>query len=466
MEKKLKIIKSLSIRTLLMMVSTILLNAISIITAPIFTRILTTGDFGIYSLYLSWISILAIVFGLQTYGSLNNAKVDFDDKEYENYCANVFLLSMIGSVFWGIFLLIIYPYVEGILGLPKDCRLWLLSGSWGVYMVNFASSYLVIEKKVVQNLLISIAVTLTITFGSIGLILNSALEGYYARVLMHGGVYLITGLCIAYYFLGKRKVEIHLSYWKYCLQMTLPLVIHSLSGILLAQSDRIMLMSTKGEEVVGVYSFCYTIALPISVVAGAINSAWTPEYYSLMHMGKDKEIEEHYNRQMFLITGICCGYIMVSPEILKMLSVRDYWEGIGVISLVIISYFFNFLYFFPANYEFYNKKTKYIAGSTVGAAVLNIVLNYFLIPEYGMFGAAIATILAYVMLFFIHDFIARYVVKGYVVKRRFYLKGIAGVGFCYLFYIFFQQCWIIRWGLGALVGMAILWRLKKQKTLI
>ena len=161
--------------------------------------------------------------------------------------------------------------------------------------------------------------------------MGSSLEGYFARILIHGNVYLIVGVITTFYFFSAVKFKIKWSYWKYCLQLSLPLVLHSLSGILLAQSDRIMLMSFRGNDVVGVYSFCYTLAIPISAIVGAINSSWKPEYYTLMRNGKNEEIEKHYKRQIFLVTGLCCGYMMVSPEVLKILSVEEYWVGRTII---------------------------------------------------------------------------------------------------------------------------------------
>ena len=57
-----------------------------------------------------------------------------------------------------------------------------------------------------------------------------------------------------------------------------------------------------------------------------------------------------------------------------------------------------FLYSFPVNYEFYHKKSIHIAIGTSAAAVMNCILNYVLIPVMGMAGAAVATLIAYVML--------------------------------------------------------------------
>ena len=462
-----KEIKSLSTRTIFMMISTILVNAISLITAPVFTRIMSTADFGIFSLFTSWINIFSIICGGQTYGTLNNAKIEYDPKVYLNYCFNVFLISTIGCIFAGGIVLINFDFFSDVLHLPQKCLLWLILGSYGTYAINFLSGYLIIEKKAVQNLIVSLIVVLFSTLLSIILIMHIPLiEGYFGRILGYSIVYFTAAVCCVLYFLKFANLKVNINFWKFCLPLSIPLIVHSLSGILMSQSDRIMLMSQKGESVVGVYSFCYTMALPVSVLSGAINSAWTPEYYELMVQKKVDEIEEHYSRQQFIMTAMTCGYMLVAPEVVKLLSVKEYWKGISIIPLVILGYYFSYLYFFPVNYEFYLKKTKYIAASTTIAAFVNILLNFVLIPLYGMHGAAIATIASYILLFLAHDIIARNVLKGYCVKLRFYLKGIIPVIICFAICNIFVKNMMIRWVMGAVIALNIILKVKKQRAII
>ena len=67
-----------------------------------------------------------------------------------------------------------------------------------------------------------------------------------------------------------------------------------------------------------------------------------------------------------------------------------------------------FLYSFPVNYEFYHKKSIHIAIGTSVAAVINCILNYILIPKMGMAGAAVATLISYVMLWIFHHLVSKY----------------------------------------------------------
>ena len=168
------------------------------------------------------------------------------------------------------------------------------------------------------------------------------------------------------------------------------------SGRILAQSDRIMLNEYKGETIDGIYSFCYTLALPVSILVETLNTSWVPEFYALMKEGKTEEIHLHFGRQLFLVTAICCGYLLVVPEGLKLLAPVEYWKGMNILPLVIVGFFFSFIYFYPVNYELYHKKVKYSALCTTLAALLNIILNYLLIPKFEMVGASVATLIAFI----------------------------------------------------------------------
>ena len=85
----------------------------------------------------------------------------------------------------------------------------------------------------------------------------------------------------------------------------------------------------------------------------------------------------------------------------------DYQTGKYFLPWIIFGCYFIFLYSFPVNYEFYVKKTNYIALGTSFSAVINLVLNYIFIPKYGSFGAALTTLASYFFLFVFHEIITR-----------------------------------------------------------
>ena len=136
-----------------------------------------------------------------------------------------------------------------------------------------------------------------------------------------------------------------------------------------------------------------------------------------------------------------------------------------MLPFVILSCFFQFLYSFPVNYEMYCKKTKKIGIATSITALINIVLNLWLIPLYGIVGAAIATLAAYFILFLIHDRVAR-LIGGYHYNWIFYLKGLLPVMICFVITYIFADYFVIRWLVGAGIAIILIKRILKKRTLL
>lgn len=85
---------------------TFILQGINFLTLPLYTRILTTRDFGITSLYAAWQSVVVIFLCLQTFSTIQNAKVTYDDNEYREYNSNIVVLSFISFFIFSIIILI------------------------------------------------------------------------------------------------------------------------------------------------------------------------------------------------------------------------------------------------------------------------------------------------------------------------------------------------------------------------
>ena len=124
-----------------------------------------------------------------------------------------------------------------------------------------------------------------------------------------------------------------------------------------------------------------------------------------------------------------------------------------------------FLYSFPANYEFYNAKTKLISIGTICAAIINIVCNFIFIPVYAGIGAAIATLISFVFLFVFHEIIARFIIKNYDYKFTVYLKGLFPVITVSVMFYGTQDFWYIRWGIGVVLGIYLLRRIIKNRAI-
>ena len=128
----------------------------------------------------------------------------------------------------------------------------------------------------------------------------------------------------------------------------------------------------------------------------------------------------------------------------------------------------NFLCTFPVNYECFRKKTGAVALATIASALLNLVLNYVLILRFGMFGAAIATLLAHLIQLTTHELYVRLVLgkKDYPFRMGGWMRYAAMFALAVAVFYLLPEQWLVRWGLGALVGLWEVWRMWQRKGLL
>ena len=114
------------------------------LTLPLFTRILSTNDFGIYNNYMAYEGLLSAILGLGLYGTVKNAKFDFKEN-FNEYLSSVLSLSLIVFVFVVLILNLFYPFYGNYLGFSRFVTNCLVFQSFGSYLIYFYGSKLNIE---------------------------------------------------------------------------------------------------------------------------------------------------------------------------------------------------------------------------------------------------------------------------------------------------------------------------------
>ena len=103
------------------------------------------------------------------------------------------------------------------------------------------------------------------------------------------------------------------------------------------------------------------------------------------------------------------GFVLLAPEVFRFYAGRDFWDGIVLIPLFSAGYYLNFLCTFPVNFDYYHKKNKAVAIITISCAVVNIGLNYLLIRQFGVVGAAMATMTSHLLQLTMHHIYAAHI---------------------------------------------------------
>lgn len=383
-----------------------LLKGITFLSAPIFTRLLTTDEFGTLGAYLSYESMLYIIIGLALHSCIANAKYDYAEK-YDDFVSSVITLVIGNTFVWILVANIFYGIIGDVIHMSRPIANILILHCFGTAMLQFFNSYVGLNYSVKEFLKLTYVNALGNMGLSILLILtvfnNSRLNG---RILGIALPIIFIAIYIVIYFFKKSAPKINFAYWKYAIKFSAPIIPHGISQVILSSFDRIMIRDIIGPSEAGLYSFSYTIFSLVAVVSTSLDKVWKPWFYEKMNEKDYKSIGKVGTQYAWGLALFTVLVSLLSPEIVKILGSRDYWDTTWCVIPVILGGFFSFLYTMPVLVEYFYSKTRYIAIGSVAAAVINIALNYYFIPRNGYIAAAYTTLATYIIYFLFHFILA------------------------------------------------------------
>lgn len=447
---------SLIFSSFLYIFGNILVSGLSFITTPIFTRLLTPEEYGIATVFLTWINLFTTFIGLQTMSTIPVAKMKFEKKEFNEYLSSILFLSTLSFIFIMIICLILKNKISIALKLPNFLIYILLIQSFFNYALEFYNNYLIQSKKASKSFILSVCYSFCTVLLSVLLVSNMSNQRYLGKIFGNAIVTFIIGVISYCIIMFKGKKIFSKKYWKYCLPLSIPVIFHILAGLILSQSDRVMIQQLSGNTEAGLYSFAYSIATVVSMFTTATNNAWVPWYYENTKFKKINCLKIISKKYILLFSFGTCIIMLIIPEIIRVLSPEEYWSVGPIIVLIIFGIYFSFLCNFAVNYEFYSQNTRWIAVGSICAAAVNVGLNLLLIPKFGGMGAAVATLISYFALFVFHNIIAARL-GGFNISKRLYLYGIGIVSVGFIVINLTYDFPILRWIIILLLGFGLIY---------
>jgi len=286
---------------------------------------------------------------------------------------------------------------------------------------------------------------------------------YYGRIIPTCVVITSFGIGIIIATFIKRPMSINKNYLKYALKISVPLVFHGLALTILSQADRTMITAIRGEAETGIYGLIYNFSMIALVITTAFDGTWVPWFTNKMNNSAYEEINQISKKCVMFITLAMIGVVLISPEIIKILSPSMYWEGISIVPPLVMSNFVIFAYTLFVNIEHYYKKTVYISIFSCIAAFCNIILNVYFIESFGYKGAAYTTLISYILSFVLHSLYAKFLNKELYSIKIFILPAIAILGAIISFYVYIDRP-LVRWMLVFVSVIVVAY--KERKLLI
>lgn len=381
----------------------LLTKASTFFLIPLYTRFLTPEDFGIVGYLQVFVQIGSTVLMLGFYG----AQTRFYHEHKENrtilgeflFSTNLFLVLVL--LVFCVGLSVVGPNLFGGRS-PQAIPFspYLLIVIWSVF-------FIVLNQMVIQYSVAAQEYKRAALLQIIQFFFTAAFTVVFIVILRWGALGQITGIFLGQVsafllffpsYLRLFRWRFSVQYVKYSLAFGVPIVFHLLATTVHNSVDRIMLEHYVSLDELGLYTLGYQIGMVMSVVTASFNQVWQPSFYSLM--SSDSTSKEYENRRILSLWLLAAGTICIvgmlwSNQLLAFFIPTSFIGVTRIVPIILFSYLVNGLYFFSVTPLFFYKKTQYLPLLTGFSALVNILLNSYLIPRYGIVGSAYATLISF-----------------------------------------------------------------------
>ncbi len=402
-------------------ISNFLTKAIILFLLPLYVKTLSIEIFGVFNLFLIYYNILSIImrFGVSTV-FLNF----FIDSKTLKEKRDVTGHSLSYLLFFNILIIIvcfIFSNKLSYLFIKQDYSLYIKLFTIVAFLEALSGFFISIfraNNKSFYYLIVSISYALTVFIISfVGhFFYNNKLLLYVIAILIAKIVLVILLLIFNIKYIN---IKINISFYKKLIIIATPLIFSNLALWIINMSDKLLINYFTNTIYMGIYTLSNKISsLIFLIIYTPFSLVWLPMAIKMFDSENRKEyFAEVFNQLLMMIILLGLFLNIFSQEIIIIIGNKDYLIGWFVIPILNTALLF---YILSTYYQFYfikREKTLYLTIIYSISAVINIVLNIFFINIFGFWGAALATLIAYMASFIsIHYLVNRSFSINYNVK--------------------------------------------------
>ncbi len=380
-------------------ISNFIVKGFNFITIPIFTRILTKAQFGDYNNYISFLNIAMVIISLNVEASMCSARYDYSEK-LDGYILSILSLSSLSVFIWFVVITYNIEKISNFVSISQQYLYCII-----IYLLFYPAVNLYIErckyrffykKAVFVSLIIALGGTVcSIAFVNI---LSNKLTG---RIVGSIIPTVICGMLLYCFFIFKGK-HIDIKAWIYAIKICIPYIPHLLSLTILNSMDKVMITKICGSNDTALYSLSYNCGAIITILLTSMNSAFVPWLGEKINAKDYIKVRNMSKIYIAFFSGFAVIVMAMAPEILLLLGGKNYADAKYVMTPVAMGCICQFLYTLFVNIEQFKKRTVGMAMASISAAVINFVLNFYMIPRFGYLAAAYTTLIGYLWLLIVH----------------------------------------------------------------
>lgn len=435
--------------------SAVLTKGISFLTTPIFARLMSKSDYGEFSNFANWQSILLIVVGIELYNTLSRAYYDFRD-DYDQYVSTVTIGSCVFTLIFFFLFWLCRGFIYRVVSIPPQYTLVLfcilmMQSCKSIYFTRERTMYRYKSVAIITMLctviptLIAVALVIFLPeaqrlSGRIyGFYIPYALFGVYCAVVM-----IRAGKCFKW------------SYFKYALVLAIPLMTHYLTTYLLTSTNVILTKSILDAEKAAIVSVTVSVMNILTVVFQAVTGALTTWMMDNLEQGKHDLVRKCSFIYAGAVAVISMGVMLLGPEVIWVLGGRKYAQAVTLIPGLSYSIFFQTVTTLLTIILTFDKNVVKTAIFTSAAAVLSIVARILLLPKFDYACLPLVSVVTLAILFVVNYILVRKAGYGDCIHMKMILVVAAVVGVCTLACDLLYAHTMIRYAVVLAMGVAAL----------
>jgi len=383
--------------------ATVINAAIPFLLLPFLTRWLPPGEFGLVALFLAQINVLQVLIGLGAHGMISVAYFrEGPDAMPPQAGAALGIVVTMASTAW-IGSLLIAARLEAFSGIPAD---WL----WLVVLASAGQCGIAVALAIFQTLrqpyrFAAVQIGFALCMSGTALIsIGLFHSGWIGRALAQG----LAAGCVSVVALGwltrRGAVSWNVRRWpvRAALSFGLPLLPHSLGGVVIASIDRFALTGAAGSIAVGKYFVAQQISSVLLVLGAALSQAWSPWLFERLSKGGEedhRQVVQVATAAVLLLLAGGLSLAVLAPIVIAVVAGANYGDSVGVLRILGPAYAFVGSYYFVTGFLFYERRTGLLSAITISVAVIQAALSFSLARIGGIVGVAYATLISYALYF-------------------------------------------------------------------
>lgn len=375
---------------------------IPLIMLPIITRLMPdTTYFGLNDISVMIVSFATYLGIMGMYDAMFRLFFDHEDDEYrKSICSSTLAFTLFTSIFiFAVMLILRTTLSQLFFGSERYENLLLLSAVSA--LIGTTNSIVSAPTRFLNKRKIFLITNTISPLISYGISIPLLLKGWYIIALPLASVASVLFIEIIFWCLNKKwfsfkKIDMKLV--KQMLLIALPLVPNFLIYWIFNSADRLMIAKMLGNNYTGIYALGGKFGNVSQLIYAAFAGGWQYFAFSTMKDKDQVQLNSHVFEYLFAITAVASIFMVTFSELIfKMFFVGDYIQGAIIAPYLFTAPLLLMLYQTGCNQFLIIKKTWPNLCILSLGAVINVVLNYILIPWVGIEGAAIATLIGYLV---------------------------------------------------------------------